>query len=199
MQSEAASLSTDEKEGMIELRQELDAMLEWQADDTPEHILNSPLTFVGAAVPPRPGSLKDFLLARRTKAEEEAAATSATDMDMEGVVEGVAEAGTKAEIDESAEARGEVEGMDGGHEDEDSEYPLEDTEAVREAEREVFGEDVNIIGMIRDLTVDDSKKDAEEAEEAGVEMEAPTSPKKSPRKRVETVIKPAGHGRFEVQ
>lgn len=113
MQSEAASLSTDEKEGMIELRQELDAMLEWQADDTPEHILNSPLTFVGAAVPPRPGSLKDFLLARRTKAEEEAA-TSATGMNMEGVVEGVAEARTKAEIDESAEARGEVEGMEAG-------------------------------------------------------------------------------------
>lgn len=98
MQSEAASLSTDEKEGMFELRQDLYDILEWQADDTPEHILNSHFTFVGAVVPPRLGSLKDFLLARRMKAEEEAA-SSATDMDMEGVVEGVAEAGTKADAE----------------------------------------------------------------------------------------------------
>jgi hypothetical protein len=67
----------------------------------------------------------------------------------------------------------------GGQEDKDNEYPLEDADAVREAEREVSGEDVNIIGMIRDLKVDvDSKKDAGD-KEAGVEMEAPPSPKNS--------------------
>jgi hypothetical protein len=57
------------EECMIDTRQELDEMLEWQADDTPEHIVTGPL--IVAQVPPRPGSLKDFLQARRTKAEEE--------------------------------------------------------------------------------------------------------------------------------
>jgi hypothetical protein len=119
---------------MTELRRELDEMLEWQADDTPEHIVNSPLTFVGAQVPSRPGSLKDFLQARRTKAEEEAREA----MDME--IEGVTEVGMKVDDGVHAEVPGEhmVDVDDGGDEDsnkgDDNEFALEDADGIREVE-----------------------------------------------------------------
>ena len=160
--SDAPPLSVDEEECMIDLRLELDEMLEWQADDTPERIANGPLT--GAEVPPRQGSLKDFLYARRTKAEEEA--RKAVEMDTEDVTEeAVME---KAGIGGNAEVPHEVEDMDGGYEDEDNEYPLKDADAVRQADEEVSGGDVNIIEGIHRLAIDDeaskqegSKKDAE--------------------------------------
>jgi hypothetical protein len=132
--SGAPHLSTDVEECMTELRQELDEMLEWQADDTPEHIVNSPLTFVGAQVPPRPGSLKDFLQARRTKAEEEAREAIDTE------IAGVTEVGMKVDDGVHAEVPGEdmVDVDDGGDEGsnkgDDNEFALEDADGVREVE-----------------------------------------------------------------
>ena len=122
------------EECTTELRQELDEMLEWQADDTPEHTVNSPLTFVGAQVPPRPGSLKDFLQAHRTKAEEEARAAIDTD------IEGATEVGMKVDDGVHAEIPGEdmVDVDDGGDEGsnkgDDNEFALEDAGGVREVE-----------------------------------------------------------------
>lgn len=132
--SSAPPLSTDVEECMTELRQELDEMLEWQADDTPEHTVNSPLTFVGAQVPPRPGSFKDFLQAHRTKAEEEARAAIDTD------IEGATEVGMKVDDGVHAEVPGEdmVDVDDGGDEGsnkgDDNEFALEDAGGVREVE-----------------------------------------------------------------
>jgi hypothetical protein len=132
--SGAPHLSTDVEECMTELRRELDEMLEWQADDTPEHIVNSPLTFVGAQVPPRPGSLKDFLQARRTKAEEEAREAIDTE------IAGVTEVGMKVDDGVHAEVPGEdmVDVDDGGDEGsnkgDDNEFALEDADGVREVE-----------------------------------------------------------------
>lgn len=132
--SGAPPLSTDVEECMTELRQELDEMLEWQADDTPEHIVNSPLTFVGAQVPSRPGSLKDFLQARRTKAEEEAREAIDTE------IEGVTQVGMKVDDGVHAEVPGEdmVDVDDGGDEgsnkSDDNEFALENADGVREVE-----------------------------------------------------------------
>lgn len=156
---------------MIDLRLELDEMLEWQADDTPARIANGPL--IDAEVPPKQGSLKDFLYARRTKSEEKA--REAMEMDTEGVTEGVMDADAvmeavmeEAGIGGNAEVPHEVEDMDGGYEDEDNEYPLKDADAVRQADEEVSGGDVNITEGIHRLAIDDeaskqegSKKDAE--------------------------------------
>lgn len=128
--SGAPPLSTDVEECMTELRQELDEMLEWQADDTPEHIVNSPLTFVGAQVPSRPGSLKDFLQARRTKAEEEAREAIDTE------IEGVTQVGMK--VDDGVHGEDMVDVDDGGDEgsnkSDDNEFALENADGVREVE-----------------------------------------------------------------
>jgi hypothetical protein len=127
------------EECMIDIRQELDEMLEWQADDTPEHIVTGPL--IGAQVPPIPGSLKDFLQARRTKAAEEA--REAMDMEMEGVTEAEMKVddGVDAEVpseDLVVDVDAVVNDIDGGDEGrmkgDNKEHVLEDADGVREAE-----------------------------------------------------------------
>ena len=153
--SGAPPLSTDMEECMAELRQELDGMPEWQADDTPEHIANSPFTFAGTQVPPRPGSLNDLLQARRTKAEEEA--REATDME----VEGVTEAGMRVDNGLVAEVPGEdrvdVDANVGGDEDrnrgDDNEYAPEDADGVKRSRRFVPG-DVGVLGGSSLISID---------------------------------------------
>jgi hypothetical protein len=163
--SSAPPLSTDVEECMTELRQELDEMLEWQADDTPEHIVNSPLTFVGAQVPPRPGSLKDFLQAHRAKAEEEAREA----MDME--IEGVTEVGMKVEV--HAEAPGEdrvdvdanVGGDEGRNKGDDNKYVLEDADGAREVEDLCLAMLVLWAGLTRSPLIQ-GKSECEDGEDA---------------------------------
>jgi hypothetical protein len=103
-------------------------MLEYQANDASEAI-----SLDNAHYPGREGNLVDFLYARKMFA------TLNEDEEM-------AEVGS-ADDEELVEP-----------EFEDDDIPLEDDEAVKAAEEEMFGKDQNITKLVRDIQLEDQKQ-----------------------------------------
>lgn len=108
-----------EEADMQELRKWLDDTLEYQASDAPP----MPLTY--AHYPAREGWLLDLLFERERNKEIDEAERLKDIGDIEGMTEEMTDMMEEMELD-------------------DDRTPLEDDEAVRAADAEVFGEDVNI-------------------------------------------------------
>jgi hypothetical protein len=130
--AKAKSTSDAQDKAMEELRSKLDELLEWQANDTPTHIATN---FIGAQSPPRVGKLKDFLYVRYKR--EHPGEDPPTRLADEDFIEEM-----EMEVDV----------------EDDDLIPLEDDDAVKAADAEVFGPDQNIIQKLKETLLADAEE-----------------------------------------
>jgi hypothetical protein len=163
--AKAKSTSDAQDKAMEELRSKLDELLEWQANDTPTHIATN---FIGAQSPPRVGKLKDFLYVRYKR--EHPGEDPPTRLADEDFIEEM-----EMEVDV----------------EDDDLIPLEDDDAVKAADAEVFGPDQNIIQKLKETLL----ADAEETQDKGRNERGSSTVVRTPRKSLKIVAP----GRFVVE